>query len=118
MPHRNHLRWKRTLVARLAAEEPVVGVPNGATAILGTALRCRAESQSQRVQTNEASSVALVERGSIASHRGDLRVVNTFRTFAAADNNVAFVKEKRTPSYPRLIASAATASPITGQFRN
>jgi len=70
--------------------------------VLQIALSCRAQLQSERIETNEASRVALVVCSPrrirpladrhIAFHRRNLWIVEALGTFAAADDDVALVK--------------------------
>ncbi len=60
--------------------------------VLQIALSCRAQLQSKRIETNEASRVALVVRRCIGFHRRNLWIVEALGTFAAADDDVALVK--------------------------
>ncbi len=60
--------------------------------VLQIALSCRAQLQSERIETNEASRVALVVRRCIGFHRRNLWIVEALGTFAAADDDVALVE--------------------------
>ncbi len=60
--------------------------------VLQIALSCRAQLQSKRIETNEASRVALVVRRCIGFHRRNLWIVEALGTFEAADDDVALVK--------------------------
>ena len=51
--------------------------------------------QSQRIEANEASGVALIVLRSLAFHRRDLWMIETLRTLAAGDDDVAFVENGR-----------------------